>query len=103
MQPAVAAAEIEQGIEAGVERRLGHAAEQDMMVAALVHRMGFALEYAQRLLQYRRPQLARRPVIGAEAVLVPGGTTYQVSGTVAVTSAASAPAGTTVSEFSRSR
>ena len=48
MQPAVAAAEIEQGVEADVKARLHHASDEDVMIAAVVHRVALAFEHAQR-------------------------------------------------------
>lgn len=48
MEPAVAAAEIEQGIDRGVEARLDHLPHQYVVVAPIIDRVALALEYAQR-------------------------------------------------------
>src|SRR6478672_4018934 len=72
VQPAVPAAEIEQGIEPRVEACLHHLADQDMVVAPVVHGMAPAFEHAERLFEDRRARLAARPGRGAEAVLVAG-------------------------------
>src|SRR5690348_7619262 len=70
MQPAIAAAEIEQRIEAGVEARLDHFADQHVMVAAVVYGVTLAFEHAERFPEDRRARLSARPGSRSEAILV---------------------------------
>src|SRR5438309_5971862 len=71
VQPPIAPAEIEQRIEAGVEARLHHLSDQDVMVAAVVYREALAFEHAQRILEDRCAGLAARPGRFAETVFLP--------------------------------
>src|ERR671912_1714272 len=72
VKPAVSAAEVEQGVELGVEARLHNAPHQDVMVSAIVDCVSLAFEHAERFLKDRRSGLAPRPVVRAEAVFLPG-------------------------------
>src|SRR6476469_10027112 len=71
VQTAVAAAEIKQRVETGVEARLHHLTDQDVMVAAVIDRVILAFEYAQRLLEDWRSRFAGRPRGASEPVLDP--------------------------------
>ena len=69
MQPAVSSPEEQQRIEARIEARLDHLADEDVVVAAIVNRMAFTFEHTDRILQDRSAGLAARPGRGPEAVL----------------------------------
>src|SRR4029078_8484951 len=73
MQPSVPSAKIEQRVEAGIEARLDHAPNQDVMVAAVINREALALEHPERFLEDRGARFAAGPGSRAEAVLVAGG------------------------------
>src|SRR5206468_11069505 len=61
VQPPVASAEVQQRVEARVEARLHHLADQNVVVAAVIGGEPFTLEHAERILENRRAGLAARP------------------------------------------
>ena len=70
VQPAVAAAEEQQRVEARVEARLHHPPDEDVVIAPVIDGKTLAFEYAERFLEDRCTGFAARPSGGAEAVLV---------------------------------
>jgi hypothetical protein len=57
VQPPVAAAEVEQGVQARIEACLDDLSDKDVMVAAVIDCVPLAFEHAERIFEDRRAGL----------------------------------------------